>query len=1140
MPLFRTKAVRLLPLAAALLAPACAQNTNGTLRGQVLDPTGALLARAIVVIANQQTGVTVYRGQSDATGSFVAPQISPGTYRVTVNAPGLKQAVVAGLVVSVAQVSSVNVTLQLGSSAESITVQSLGETLNTATSDVSTLITPDEVQNLPLQGRATENLLTFIPGVAHGGPGDQPNTNQLAINGSRTLNTEVLLNGVSTITLANGTPLTLPAPDGVDSFRVLTSNAPAEYGRTSGAVVSVNTISGTNTFHGSAYFLVRNEAFDANKYFNKLTLVNGAYLPRPRDRFFQLGASLGGPVRIPHLYNGRDRTFFFVNFDRTLQPTPTTFTDTVPTGPQRMGDLSAALAPLDANGVARKPQTIYQPTGTASPAFGNNQVGPIDGAAARFLALLPGPNTPGTYDPVNNRYTGNYVTQQNQTGHFNKIVVRVDEAATAKDRLSFNLYRYTAATPLAVNYNSALLNTTYDCNCSNAWLPAVEYTRAWSSSLVMDLNMGFLRNVILRRPPGAGLGAAQQLGIASLPLDQTPEITDPGFSNIGSDTNTSQSNITNTYTPFGTITKSVGAHTLRAGVSLRKNQFNSFNPATSPEGLIQFDGSITNHGAPGNANTGIADFLLGKIKTAQYEQPQPETGRRNFNLGVFLQDDWRATRQLTINAGIRYEYESPISIANNLYTRIDAATGALLVAGQNASRSLNVGTPKLDVSPRIGLAYGPDSRTVFRAAYGTFYGTITQNLGGQVAFPGYDNTVSYNNLGTAIAQPFSLAQGLPLAPPANLANPALALAGSSAANPYTVGISYNNLHHLSMVQQYNFGFERKLPLSLTFEVNYVGNHALHLPYVAAENQVPLAAVSTVTLANTSQATQNSLPFPNLKSFTTSDNIGGSRFNSLQVSLRREFSTSLALLSNYTWAKSLDDGSGIYNFSAPNGTANSQYPVDSAARVKDFTTSSLDIRNTFNLALIYTTSGPWYTRGFHVAPVVIGHTGVPVNITQTAEIPGSSQRPNGNPQLVRLARASVAGSAIQYLQAAADPAFPLTPSGPVYNTVGGVRTQIVPTGFGSVSRNSNRAPGELDFDLSVAKDVKLFDRLHFQFRVDAFNLINHTNLGSPASALTVTADPANPLKATFATSDSFGKITTAQPNRTLQISSRLFF
>src|SRR5258708_11138941 len=281
---------------------AYAQNTNATIRGQVLDPSGALVSDAQVVIVNKNTGVAVFNGKTDSAGAFVAPQVIPGTYKITVSSPGLKDAVIDNLVATVAQGASVNGNMQVGLATAVVTVESKGEVLDRSTSDVSTLIAPQEVQNIPLQQRATENLLAFIPGVVHGGAGDQPSTSQLSINGSRTLNTEVLLNGVSTIVASTGTPATLPSPDGVDQFRVLTTNAPAEYGRTSGAVISVNTVFGTNTYHGNLYFLARNEAFDANQYFHKETFINGAVQPRNHDRFFQEGGSFGHPVWIPHLY----------------------------------------------------------------------------------------------------------------------------------------------------------------------------------------------------------------------------------------------------------------------------------------------------------------------------------------------------------------------------------------------------------------------------------------------------------------------------------------------------------------------------------------------------------------------------------------------------------------------------------------------------------------------------------------------------------------------------------------------------------------------------------------------------------------------------------------------------------------------
>jgi hypothetical protein len=1129
---------------------AYAQNTNATIRGQVMDPTGALIPGAHITIVNKATNVTVFNGESDSVGAFVAPQVIPGTYKISASGPGMRDTIIDNLVATVAQTTSVNINMEIGGATDVVTVEAKGEQIDRSTSDVSTLISPQDVQLIPLQQRTTENMLAFIPGVTHGGAANTPSTSQLSINGSRTLNTEVLLNGVSTIVASTGSPLTLPSPDGVDSFRALTTNAPAEYGRTSGAVISVNTISGTNAYHGNVYFLARNEALDANQYFHKTTIVNGAPLKRNRDRFFQAGGSLGGPVRIPHFYNGIDKTFFFINYDRTTAPNSQLLTLTVPTAAQRTGDFSNALAAVDALGNPRKAQSIYRPGSTTSAAFSGNQLAGIDPAAAKILALLPLPNTPGTYDPVNNRYTGNWTSLQNLTSHTQKIVGRVDEQVTSKDRVALNVYRYITQSPNALYWNSPLLNSTWDCSCSNAWLPSIDYTRVWNPTLVMDLNMGFFRNAVYRNPPGAGMGASQKLGIASLPVDQMPQIiiggssssATNGISNMGADTNTNQVNITNTYSPFGSITKTIGAHTLKVGASLRKNEFNSYNPASSPEGSITFDGSITNHGASGNANTQIADFMLGQIKTASYEQPQPPTGRRNSNFGVFAQDDWKVSSRLTMNVGLRYEYEAALTIATDIYSRIDPNTGKLLAAGLNgASRSLNIVTPKADFSPRVGLAYSVNNKTVLRGAFGTFYGTIFQNLGGQLAYPGYDTTVSYNNLGTGVAQPFSLSQGIPAGPAPDLKNPYAVVNAATDSNPYGVGVSFNDQSRMSLVKQWNAGIQRQLPFNLTLEANYVGNRASHLAYGINKNVVPLSAVDTVTLANTTKATQDALLYPTLKSFSTTDNVGRSGYDALQVSVRRQFNTQFALFSNYSFAVAKDDGSTIYNFSAPNGTANAQYTVDAASRAMDYTYGGIDVRHTLNIALQYTSKGPWWMRDWHISPVFVGHTGLPINITQTAEIPSSSQRPNGDSSKLKLAQPVRVTGAMQYFDSPqTDANFALTPSGPVYNTINGVRTRIVQTGFGNVARNSNRAPGEMDLDASVSKDFKIWERVKFQVRVDAFNLMNHTNFQAPNGTLAVTADPANPTQATFATSSSFGKITGTQPNRQMQASTRFFF
>jgi hypothetical protein len=348
---------------------------------------------------------------------------------------------------------------------------------------------------------------------------------------------------------------------------------------------------------------------------------------------------------------------------------------------------------------------------------------------------------------------------------------------------------------------------------------------------------------------------------------------------------------------------------------------------------------------------------------------------------------------------------------------------------------------------------------------------------------------------------------------------------------------------MALVEQWNFGVERKLPLSMTLEVNYIGNHALHLAYIVPANIVPLSSVDAVTLANNTTTTQNAQPFPTIKSFSVVDGVGNSNYNGLQVTVKRDFSRSLALLSNYTYAKEEDDGSTIYNFSAPNGTANAQYTATGAYRAMDFTVGNIDVKHTLNIGVIYTTPGPWWLRDWHISPVFFGHTGLPVNITQSNEISNvSQQRPNGNAQAVKIPHSYVNGSSIQYWDSPQTDTtnFALTPSGPVYNTIGGVRTRIVSTGFGNVPRDSNRAPGEVDFDASVAKDFPIYGRFKFQIRFDAFNVINHTNFTAPNGTLSVGELSTSPTVAEFQGSTSFGKITGTQPNRTMQASTRIFF
>jgi len=1152
---------------------AIAQNSNATIRGQVVDPSGALIAGAQVVVVNQDTGTKAFNGKTDSTGTFVASEILPGSYTITVTAKGMKKAIVDNLLATVAQVSAINVSMELGETTETVTVATTNIQLDTSTSNVSTLVSPQEVSNMPLSVRAPENLLTMIPGVATqksiNGSTSSVSSAQLSINGSRTENNEALLNGVSLVIASTGGLLTMPSPDGIDELRFLTSKAPAEYGRTSGAILAANTISGTNVYHGNAYMLMRNEAVDANTFFNKLTnfanqnTANYVNKKSPRDRYFQFGGSIGGAVRIPHVYDGKDKTFFFINYDHTLYSNSTLTTSTVP---GYINSSTGAVDTLQRSGnFSESTNKIYQP-GTSTQ-YTNNTLTAIDPAAQNIINLLPLPNSVGAFTASTAQATGNYAVAPILTTDYLRIVTRVDEQLTNNDRLDFAFYKFSYKSPLIQYFGSPLLNTNYDSPSQKDYVASVDYTRVWNQTLVTDLNYGFFRYNTFRNPPGTGMGASAALGIASLPIDATPNIvlaknpiSATGSQGMGGYQNSIQKNVTNTFPFFGTLTKTWGPHTIKTGFSYRWNEFNSYNPAAYPNGQVTFTGTITNKGTAANADTALADFLTGSVETGNYEAPQPETGRRNFNFGLFLQDDYKVTPKLTVNAGLRYEYESPMTVANGVYSRVDDNTGLLLTSAPgnaNASSSLNITTGKLNFSPRLGLSYSATSKTVVRAAFGTFYGTIFQNLGGQIAYPGFDTVKTFT--GTATTPIFTLSQGFPTPFVPAQTNPLTLYNVGTAAAPYNVtGNQFGDLSRIPLVQQWNIGFEQKIPLALTLEVNYIGNHGVHLPVNYSVNNVPLASQDAVALSGsaTSLVAQNSKPFPNITSYNETSDQANSHYEALQITLRRQFNKSLAVLSNYTFGKSIDDATALYNSASPTGSANAQFPGVASLRNADRSVSGFDVKSTLNIGVVYTTPGPWYTRGWKISSLFTGRSGLPLNISETQNSSGvgsgeytnseGQQRPNGVTTGLKvtpyapLTSSGGISPVIQFLMPDSAANFPLTPSGPVVSGT----TLVIPTnqtlGGGTVPRNSVRVPGAIDFDMSFSKDFPVYRNVKFQFRADAFNFINHTNFLVNSATPGQLAVAATASTATLQGNTTFGQITATEPQRTWQISGRFTF
>ncbi|MBI1896227.1 MAG: TonB-dependent receptor [Acidobacteria bacterium] len=775
------------------LSRVSAQEITATLSGSVLDSSGAAVPNAQVVVTNTATRVVAWRGVSNEAGVYSAPALPVGRYNITVEVPGFKKAEIAGVTLQVDQRARVNITLQPGDVVETITVvgEGLGQ-LESESSSVGTVINTSQVRDLPMPSRNVFNLLTLIGGVSSGGAATGINASQLSINGSRTLNSEFAVDGVSIVSGSTGGVQRVPSTEAVREFRVLSSGYTAEYGRTAGGYVSVIIDSGTNDLHGSLYEYFRNEKLNANNFFRNLRGQE-----RPSDRYNQFGGKVGGPVWIPRLYNGRDRTFFFFNYEGLRRRQPFNNLRTVPVNDLRGGDFSASPVPV------HDPLTGAQFPGNRIPASR------IDPAAARIMSLLPQPNSPGTLDRNNNRQINNYLNAGSTAPTDNQITARIDHAVGSSTRLFGRLTRIAGESPSSEILPGPLDPRVGD-SITTTHQSAFAWTQIWKPTLITELWLGFQRNNPAIDPPTLGTDVRSVLGIQRNPFAAVPHFNF-GWGDVGLNSNTWRRQIDNNYQSAASVTWVLGSHAIKTGFQLRKNQFNVFNPGGNWAGIYNFNGEITSRTRTGgNPINSLADLLLGAIQSANYELFQPITGRRNANFGAFVQDDWKVTRRLTMNLGVRYEYESPMTIANDIYSRVDVVTGRLLVANMNASRELNLDADKLNLAPRVGFAYSIDDRTVVRSAFGMFYGQIFSNLGGIVRYPGFTVAQQFPDLGVGVAQPFRLNEGLPLIAVQDLNDPFIVEREATTRNPLNASAQFGQISPMPYSMQWNFGIQREI------------------------------------------------------------------------------------------------------------------------------------------------------------------------------------------------------------------------------------------------------------------------------------------------------------------------------------------
>ena len=1095
--------------AATLLA----QESRGTITGTVTDPQGSVIPGAEV--AARQAGTNLEsRTNTNESGVYVLPFLNIGTYTVTVSSKGFKTEVRNGLVLNVGERRQADFTLELGAISEQVTVNASTEMLDTADASRGTLFDSSKISDLPLLGKNTYTLAYQANGVLHINPQgsitDRPYDNggmdAIRINGGQVFTNEYLLDGAPNTNVERGNVNSLsfvPPPEAVDEMAVQSNNYDAQYGRTGGGVISASLKSGTNQLHGSLYEYYRDKILNANTW-------QGNFAGQQRGPFLwnQPGATANGPVYIPKLYDGRNRTFFLFSWETIHQNIPNYLFQTVPTEANRSGDFSSAHTS------SGQPITIYDPTTTQLTGnsylrtpFPGNKVpqARMDPVALKLMQYIPLPNFTADSAGFNN---------YNPTGpgietleRYNAYTIKFDQVITQNERFSIHYVTnkrwqtgpyYGWQTPALGPNNFERYN-----QGANAQL-----TSTLSPTTVLTTRFGFTEHIFLNYMNGGGFDPTQ-LGFPAGQVAQAqgkffPTLTLTNYTGFGQAGNNSDTS-TNWY--FTAVANKVlGKHSLKWGGEYRAlldNQPNySFANFGFTNGWTQRD-ALNADALSGNA---FASFLLGI----------PNTGSSPYNAspafgyhaaGVFVQDDIRLTSKLTLNVGGRWEYESPIT---ERYNRENAgfdltSPSPLQAPGLALSGGLLFTSPgnrlawKRDlnnVDPRIGLAWHARPKMVVRAGYGLSY------------VPTFINPQTQ---GFSTSTPFVASLDGGITPVGHLSNPfpagMLPPTGTSQGLATFAGQSVTYAYQgrtIPYIHQFSAGFQYELPGAVLLDMSYVGSRtrelattknldsltaaqlALGQPYLTAQVPNPFAGLLPGTSINgaTVQRQQLMLPYPQFTGVTrTGFPNGRAWYNSLQVQMQKRLTHGFHLLVDYTYAETMQ----------AIGYVNPQFGDSQLESVR----ASEDLPHRLSIAGGYQI--PFFAHSHGVVKVLLGGWQAQlIALFQSGrQLAGVDGYPTGASQFVD---------------------GPYTPNGYYFNgctlNVNGVRqncattTQAVawiqrPAGTLRVdgtqwSQRREMRPGLMDS--SVFKTFPLHERLNLQFRMEAFNTFNTPWFGLAQTSL----------------------------------------
>jgi hypothetical protein len=1079
-----------------------AQVESGTINGVVLDNSGAAISGARVTVTNTATS-QVRTTIANASGEYSVPFLAPGTYDTEASKEGFGTVVQRGVTLQVDQILAVNVTLKPGSLKQILEVTAEAPALQTETATLGNVVNSQQVQTLPLNGRNFMDLASLTAGTTPAEPGSRnQGEGGFSSNGNRSYDNNIMLDGVDNNSLSpdlrNGTDFMVsPPPDAIQEFNVETNGYGPEFGRGGGAAVNIAIKSGTNAFHGDVWEYLRNEKFDARNFFDTIDTKTPPYKQN------QFGFTIGGPIIKNH-------TFFFGDYQGTRIRNAETFNSVVPTLAERTGDFS--------DGFLGPPSQIIDPA-TGNPITPSDPN--IDPLALKLAQLYPAPNNQGNhfvYNPV----------QANNTDQFD---IRVDHSfgqstpAFVRVSHSRNHLNNPGQLPgLALGAPGTLQGNTMQ---NNSTAVAIGVTHVFSPTVVNDLRVGYARLEITQLPFFGDVNTDAQYGIPGIPFVSgltggLPVLSFSDVQQLGAEGCVPTIEITNVYTYRDVLSLTRAKHKMSVGFEGRPSEFTIFQPCDG-RGHWDYNGSFT--------SSGFADFLL-QLPDYAHLATLHNIDYKRSNYGIFFGDNWHATARLNVNAGLRWEYHSPVwergnqqavlGFDGNYYVSGQATlpSGFIFPVKQSPWGKYLNEPHRRDFAPRLGLAYQLNPATIIRASYGIFW--QAEEIG------------TYSNPSPGFNPPYYILAVFN-APSTTTVNPTVnKLPNGFPANAITAGFDPTSVGYTRLqpdfadgyVQEWNLTVQRQIGSTSSIEVAYMGSKGTHLINGATGNQA-----TTTPDPNAPIDPRRPIPSLSAETFDILSNAYAN-YNGLGITFRRNFSHGLSANVAYTWSHALDIAS-----SSNLGSGNNGYYRSEAHQNWEYGNADVDQRHRFTayydwqLPLGHGRSFAARTPGW-VDAIVGGwshlgiwswHTGNYFTPVLSSDY-SNSGAPQARPDLICNPNHNA----------------PHTTTAWVNNSCFALPAQGT---YGNAGRNILLGPGYFDTNLSLLKDFRITESRYLQFRAEFFNAFNHPNF-TGISSLTVIAPtevPVSQLPNTGALNLSqTGQILSAFAPRQVQFALKFYF